>query len=250
MDFSNAIQQRFIADGAITRLPDKPGVIATGGDSQYAAHRHDSELGLMRSHESERLLGIESVSRANQAAAVFKISFSSRRTRFSRRRRRISSRSSLLSTSSRCPSSASACLHESRIVCADGSNSSARASGCARPGRFRRFFDGTQEGMADVIAALWAPWTQMVRCPRKRVNATGFFIRLPLPRDDKKLSHQRTDRSQGQSHHCSLPRSSSVCAPDRCPRRHMTEQNLNNRRCRVEHPPYPSPQLTGRSSAR
>jgi hypothetical protein len=62
--------------------------------------------------------GIESVSRANQAAAFLSISRSSRRTLFSLRSRRSSSRSSVVSPSSRLPSSRSACFAQLRMACA------------------------------------------------------------------------------------------------------------------------------------
>jgi hypothetical protein len=52
-------------------------------------------LGLVSPHELESFGGIEPVSRANQAAAFFRISRSSRSVFTSRRSRRSSSRSSL-----------------------------------------------------------------------------------------------------------------------------------------------------------
>ena len=62
-----------------------PRMVAAGRDHQNAAHGRDGEIGLVRLHESERLRGIASVSRANQAAAFFKISRSMRSCLFSRR---------------------------------------------------------------------------------------------------------------------------------------------------------------------
>jgi hypothetical protein len=55
-----------------------PRVVAAGGDTQHAAHRGDAMLGLVSPHELESFGGIEPVSRANQAAAFFSISHSSR----------------------------------------------------------------------------------------------------------------------------------------------------------------------------
>jgi hypothetical protein len=74
------------------------------------------------------------VSRANQAAALAKISCSSRSLRFSRRNRVSSSRSALVRLSWRLPESRSACATQFRIVCSDGSNSAASSAGL-RPER-------------------------------------------------------------------------------------------------------------------
>lgn len=85
-----------------------PGVVAAGGKFQHSTHRGDRIRGLMRSHELERPDGTESVSRANQAAALARISRSNLSWRFSRRSRRISSFSSVVAPSLR-PSSTSPC---------------------------------------------------------------------------------------------------------------------------------------------
>ena len=75
-------------------------------------------MGLIHAHELEDLPGTVPVSLANQAAAFFKISRSSRSWRFSRRSRRSSSRSTVVRPSSRRPSSRSACRTQLRIACA------------------------------------------------------------------------------------------------------------------------------------
>ena len=77
-----------------------------------------------------------SMAKASQAAAFFRISFSSRRTRFSRRSRRSSSFSSVVRPSVRVPSSRSAWRTQFQIDCAVGSNSRDSESG-VRPPRTR-----------------------------------------------------------------------------------------------------------------
>ena len=91
------------------RSAAQPSVISAAGDPQHPAHRRHTVIGLVRLHELEDLPGTVTVSRANQAAAFFRISRSSRSCRFSRRRRRSSSRSAVVRPSSRRPSSRSAC---------------------------------------------------------------------------------------------------------------------------------------------
>ena len=49
--------------------PPAPRVVPAGGDLQHPAHARNRILGLMRSYELVDPDGIESVSRANQAAA-------------------------------------------------------------------------------------------------------------------------------------------------------------------------------------
>ena len=78
------------------RRPPPPRVVAAGGDAQHAAHTRDRIPGLVRSHKFERSYAIESVSRANQAAAFDRISRSIRSRRVSLRRRTSSSLSGLL----------------------------------------------------------------------------------------------------------------------------------------------------------
>ena len=55
-----------------------PRVVPAGGDAQHAAHAWDGMSAWCAAHELESLDGIESVSCANQAAAFFRISRSSR----------------------------------------------------------------------------------------------------------------------------------------------------------------------------
>ena len=88
----------------------------------------------VRSDEREDRLGTAPVSRANQAAAFFRISRSSRSVAFSRRSRCISVRSAVVRPSARRPASRSAWRTQFRIACADGSNSRPKASG-DRPAR-------------------------------------------------------------------------------------------------------------------
>ena len=78
--------------------------------------------GLVSFHEPKLRRGVDPVSSANQAAALARISFSSRRIRHSRRSRRSSSRSAVVRPSLR-PSSISDWFTQLRIVWSDGSNS-------------------------------------------------------------------------------------------------------------------------------
>ena len=55
-----------------------PRVVSAGGDAQPTAHRGHPMMGLVRLHELKDLPGTEPVTCANQAAAFFKISRSSR----------------------------------------------------------------------------------------------------------------------------------------------------------------------------
>src|SRR5690606_30751729 len=123
-----------VLDGACSVGAHEPGVVAAGGNAQQPSHGRDRVLGLVRLHEPERRFGVDAVSSANQAAAFFRISRSSRSTRFSRRNRASSSRSELVSPSSRRPSSRSAWRTQLRIACEDGSNSRDNSSG-VRPAR-------------------------------------------------------------------------------------------------------------------
>ena len=78
VDGPNRPAQLLVALGA-TRTPTaSPRVVPAGGDAQHSAHRGHPMMGLVCLHEREDLPGIVPVSRANQAAAFFKISRSSR----------------------------------------------------------------------------------------------------------------------------------------------------------------------------
>jgi hypothetical protein len=114
--------------------PSTPCVIPAGGDFQHAAHRGDGMFGPIRAHEFEDRPGTELVSRANQAAAFFRISRSSFSCRFSFRNSASSDRSDVVKPSSRRPSSRSACLAHCRIASAVGSNCRASSVGL-RPAR-------------------------------------------------------------------------------------------------------------------
>ncbi len=130
----DALSELSIRFGPGRRLPVEPPIEPAGGDTQDTAHGGNRKHGLIRLHDFEDLGGIESVSRANQAAAFAKISRSRRMRRFSRRSRRSSSRSALVSPSRRRPSSLSAWATQFLMVCADGSNSLASSEG-VRPAR-------------------------------------------------------------------------------------------------------------------
>ena len=109
--------QLLVAPGARRHRPTSPSVEPAGGDTiEHPTHRRHPMHGLVRSHELEDLPDIVPVSRANQTAAFFRISRSSRSRRFSRRNRRSSSRSSVLKPSSLRPSSRSHCPTQLRIV--------------------------------------------------------------------------------------------------------------------------------------
>src|SRR5262249_31094667 len=118
----------------MARVPSKPRIVPAGGDVQDPAHGGDAMGGLMRLHEFEDPGGIEPVSRANQAAAFFRISRSSRSVAFSRLRRCNSLRSSVVRPSLRRPSSRSAWRTQFEMHWAVGSNSRARSDG-DRPAR-------------------------------------------------------------------------------------------------------------------
>src|SRR5512134_1030837 len=113
-----------------------PGVETAWGDAERAADRSNRIHGLIRRYEPEDLLGFVSASLANQAVAFDRISRSSLSCLFSRRSFTSSSRSALVNRSLRLPLSASACASQLRIVCSEGSNSSA-SSFTLRPDRTR-----------------------------------------------------------------------------------------------------------------
>jgi hypothetical protein len=96
------------------RAAPVPRMVPAGGDAQDAAHRGNRMGGLIRLHESEPFEGIDPVARANQAAAFFRISRSSRSVAFSRRRRCSSVRSSAVRPSVRRPAFRSACVTQLR----------------------------------------------------------------------------------------------------------------------------------------
>jgi hypothetical protein len=112
----------------------EPRVIDASRDLQDIALQVDRTYSLVRLYEFVDPSGIVPVSRANQAAAFFRISRSCFSCRFSRRNRLSSSRSSVVRPSWRWLSSRSACATQFRIAWADGSDSCARSSG-RRPTR-------------------------------------------------------------------------------------------------------------------
>jgi len=129
MVFPDLLCQDSILPRAKRWLTAYPRIVATGGDIQHTAHHGNREHGPILSYELEDFGGTESVSRANQAAAFFRISRSTRNWRFSRRRLSSSSRSDDVRPSCRRPSSRSAWATQLRIVWAEGSNSRASFSG-------------------------------------------------------------------------------------------------------------------------
>src|SRR5690606_25332214 len=82
-----------ILESALRRLPIAPGVAATPGDLQDAAHDAHGVVGLLAIYEPEDYLRLL-VSSAKKTAAFFRISRSSRNILFSRRSRFSSARSS------------------------------------------------------------------------------------------------------------------------------------------------------------
>ncbi len=125
--------QLLVAPPTIRPPSPSPRVVPAGGDAQHPAYRSHPMFGLIRLHEFEDLPGTVPVSRANQAAAFFRISRSSRSWRFSRRSRPSSSRSTVVNPSSRRPSSRSACRTQLRIAPAEHSNSRANSVGVRPP---------------------------------------------------------------------------------------------------------------------
>src|SRR5690606_26476045 len=133
VDHSDPLGERGVRNRSGRERTAQPRVEAARGETEHACHRTHRIDRLVLLHELESRGGIESLSRANQAAAFFRISRSSFSCRFSRRRRRSSSRSSVVRPS-RPPSSTSACRIQLRIVCSPGSNSRA-SSATLRPAR-------------------------------------------------------------------------------------------------------------------
>src|SRR6185312_15095368 len=87
MEVPDPIQQLAIVDASRALGTILPRIVPASGDAQDAAHGGKGMGGPIRLHESESFDGIDPVSRANQAAAFFKISRSSRSVAFSRRSR-------------------------------------------------------------------------------------------------------------------------------------------------------------------
>jgi site-specific DNA recombinase len=134
VDLPDLLGQHSVFLFSLGRRSLQPGIEPAGRDFQDSAHAPDRIGSLVVAHELEDLGGIESVSRANQAAAFANISRSSFSCLFSLRRRASSALSSLVSPSCRFPWSSSSCLIQLRMHCAEGSNSLARSS-ALRPAR-------------------------------------------------------------------------------------------------------------------
>lgn len=101
MDRLDALIKPNILAVALRQITTAPGVVARAGNVKGAAEGGDRMQSLIGGYEPEDSPGSECVSRANQAAAFFRISRSSLSRRFSRRRRWSSSRSSEVKPSSR-----------------------------------------------------------------------------------------------------------------------------------------------------
>ena len=91
-DLLDPLGQVRIPPRSCRRSSTHPCVVAAGGETQHPTHGAHRPGGLIRLHELESLSGIASLSRANQAAARFRMSRSVRSCLFSRRSRRSSSR--------------------------------------------------------------------------------------------------------------------------------------------------------------
>src|SRR5437016_6880284 len=94
VDQTYLLGEHLVGHGPGRGGPGAPAVVAAGGDPQGAAHDGDREAGLVGAYELEHRYGVEPVSLANQAAALFRMSRSCSRT-LTRRRRRWSSARSL-----------------------------------------------------------------------------------------------------------------------------------------------------------
>ena len=142
-------------------------------------------FGLIRPRELEDLSGTMRVFRANQTAAFFSISRSSRSCRYSRRRRRNPSRSAMVRPSPRRPSSTSACCGQFRIVWAEHPNSRERAPQRFGPrGATQSSAAGTSAHTLDVFWSSLHLLDKVSGCPLKRVNSKS-----PVP-----LDHPRAGR--------------------------------------------------------
>src|SRR5579884_4018239 len=89
-----AISKQQVRSLSLRRRPLQPRIITARGNTERFAKNRCFEFGLIGLHEFERLSGIELVSRANQAAAFDRISFSMVSRLFSRRNFESSARSS------------------------------------------------------------------------------------------------------------------------------------------------------------
>ena len=126
---ADLLEQLLILPTSCTRHAPLPRVVPAGGDAQHLAHGGEGMGGLIRLHELEPFDGIEPVSRANQAAAFFRISRSSRSAAFLSPETLQLPRSSVVRPSRWRLASRSACRTQFRIHYAEGSNSLASDSG-------------------------------------------------------------------------------------------------------------------------
>lgn len=130
--------------------------------------------GLICDHELESLDGIAVVSRANEAAAVRRISRSSCCVRFSRRSRRTSFCSPVVSPSWRRPASRPACRTQFPMHCTNGSYCRASSSD-VRPFRTsatRRWWSSAGYGrwLFDIVDA------PTMECPQDRVSSRPRMV--------------------------------------------------------------------------
>jgi len=134
MDRMDLGAERDVGRAARRRRSLAPRVEATDRDLQNSARDRRRIGGLVRCHEPEDFFEFGTVSCANQAAALERISRSSLSWRFSRRSRTSSSRSNEVGPSLRRPPSRSACATQLWIDWAVGSSFRDSYSG-VRPAR-------------------------------------------------------------------------------------------------------------------
>ncbi len=139
-------------------------------------------------HDPDITLGIASLSRANQAAARFRMSRSIRSRLFCRCRRSSSIRASVVSPSLRRPSAKSACLTQLRIVCSEGSNSRASDPGLRPAVTNSTICSSYSGGYRPLLPAL----AHLLRSPKwKGVRLSGT-----TPAVCRAVSCPRTERHQ------------------------------------------------------
>ncbi len=76
MNALDAVLKDSISPGSRRGLAGAPGIVATPRNAQNSAHHSNTEDGLVRRYEFEDSGGSKELSRAKEAAAFFKISFS------------------------------------------------------------------------------------------------------------------------------------------------------------------------------
>ncbi len=110
------ISDRDVGTRVIARRTLEPRIVPADRDVQHAALRSNGPNGMVRPHEFEDFPGTESVSRANHAAAFFKISRSISSSRTFLRNLATSTLSAVVRPSERRPASRSSCFNQLVIV--------------------------------------------------------------------------------------------------------------------------------------